>query len=142
MRRAGDRPGVGEVGSSLDAASARLAQRLEQLGEDVTGITESNAERAATKTTGLLREKFTEADQHALVATDILSTGLLCRSFALEGADRVVLLQLEPISKLPHSPRSHPGSSAPAVLEILMYFYVHSGFCAPATHELPSLAPF
>ncbi|MCA1672815.1 MAG: hypothetical protein LC799_11640, partial [Actinobacteria bacterium] len=31
-------------------------------------------------------------------------------------------------------------SRVPAVLGILMYFNIHSGSCAPAEHDLPSLA--
>ncbi|MGH8522238.1 MAG: hypothetical protein ACREU9_12640, partial [Gammaproteobacteria bacterium] len=33
-----------------------------------------------------------------------------------------------------------PGPGFPAVLGILMYFNIHSGSCAPAEHDLPSLA--
>ncbi len=32
------------------------------------------------------------------------------------------------------------GSRVPAVLGILMYFNIHSGSCAPAERDLPSLA--
>lgn len=62
---------LGEAGRSLNAASTKLTQRLEQLAKDVTGIVENSSECTATKTAALLREKFTEADQHALAAADI-----------------------------------------------------------------------
>ena len=62
---------LGEAGRSLTATSAKLTQRLEQLANDMTSVVENSAERTATKTAELLREKFTEADAHAKTAADI-----------------------------------------------------------------------